>query len=224
MTKTIDLNRKNISEDKIRNMLREKGLGNLLLDDKTLLESRRSFIPDNNKINKDVWLFGYGSLIWNPVIEIEETIIAKVFGYHRKFCLKTQIGRGNEENPGLVLGLEKGGSTSGLALKINSLNAASELDLVWRREMITGAYKPVKLLGHTEKGNIEMIVFVINKNHTNYIGKISEDKTASIISNAKGFLGSGKDYLDKTIESLMRLGINDSYLSRLQNRIMQQNF
>ena len=83
MTKTIDLNRKNISEDKIRNMLREKGLGNLLLDDKTLLESRRSFIPDNNKINKDVWLFGYGSLIWNPVIEIEETIIAKVFGYHR---------------------------------------------------------------------------------------------------------------------------------------------
>ena len=74
MTETIDLNRKNISEDKIRNMLREKGLGNLLLDDKTLLESRRSFIPDNNKINKDVWLFGYGSLIWNPVIEIEETI------------------------------------------------------------------------------------------------------------------------------------------------------
>ena len=99
MTKTIDLNRKNISEDKIRNMLRKKGLGNLLLDDKTLLESRRSFVPDNKKANKDVWLFGYGSLIWNPVIEIEESRIAKVFGYHRKFCLKTQIGRGSEEKP-----------------------------------------------------------------------------------------------------------------------------
>ncbi len=224
MTKTIDLNRKNISEDKIRNMLRKKGLGNLLLDDKTLLESRRSFVPDNKKANKDVWLFGYGSLIWNPVIEIEESRIAKVFGYHRKFCLKTQIGRGSEEKPGLVLGLENGGSTSGLALKVNSLDTASELDLVWRREMITGAYKPVKVFGHTKKGNIEMIVFVINKSHTNYIGKISEAETAYTISSARGFLGSGKDYLDKTVESLVKLGINDSYLSRLQNRIMRQNF
>ena len=224
MTTRISMNRKNIKEDKIRILAKEHGFAEMLLDDKTLLESRQSLVPDNRNPNKDIWVFGYGSLIWNPIVEISEKRIAKAYGYHRKFCLKTEIGRGNKHEPGLVLGLNNGGSTSGIALKINNKLASSELDLIWRREMITGAYKPKNIIGYTNKGKIQMIAFVINKKHDNYLCSITEAETAKMIYKAHGFLGSCREYLDKTCESLNELEINDTYLKRLQRRIFNKKF
>ena len=222
MLKTIQLNKKNIQSDKLRTFVREQGLGSKLLDDETLLKSRRSLVPDNTK--SDVWLFGYGSLIWNPVIEPIKKLKVKTFGYRRRYCLKTQIGRGSKKFPGLVLGLENGGSVTGQALKINNKKIYEELDLVWRREMIMGAYVPKMIKGYTEEGKINMIAFVINKNHENYIKSLSEAETAYMISRAQGFLGTANEYLNKTRESLQSLGLNDNYLKRLHNRIKNKNF
>ena len=222
MQKKIKLNRENIQSDKLRKFVREEGLGEKLLDDETLLKSRRSLIPDNTK--KDVWLFGYGSLIWNPVIEPVKKLKVKNFGYRRRYCLKTKIGRGSKKYPGLVLGLESGGSVTGQALKINNEKIFEELDLVWRREMIMGAYIPKLVSGYTEEGKIDMIAFVINKNHENYIGALSEGETALMISKAQGFLGTALEYLDKTCKSLENLNFHDSYLKRIQKRISEKNF
>ena len=84
-----------------------------ILSDDELLASRRSLIPDDYQ--GEVWLFGYGSLIWNPVLEIAERQIGRIYGYHRRYCLLTKIGRGTPENPGLILGLDHGGSCTGQA-------------------------------------------------------------------------------------------------------------
>ena len=197
MQPTIKLNRQNIKDDKLRQLARNQGFGDKLLDDEILLNSRRKLVPDNT--TSDVWLFAYGSLIWNPVIEPIEKLNVKIYGYRRKYCLKSEIGRGSKDFPGLVLGLNNGGSTLGQALKINTKSAPLELDLIWRREMITGAYIPKILKGHTVKGKINMIAFVINKSHENYLCSISEAKTALMISKAQGYLGTACEYLNKTI-------------------------
>jgi cation transport protein ChaC len=90
----------------------------------------------------EVWLFGYGSLIWNPAFHYIEQKPVLIRGWHREFCLSTPIGRGTPDSPGLVLGLDRGGSCRGVAFRIARAEAEAELELVWRREMVTGAYVP----------------------------------------------------------------------------------
>ena len=223
-TKTPVINRESVKKDQIRDFFRKNGYEEFLLSDDDLLKSRRKFVPDESLFDKDIWLYGYGSLIWNPMVETCETRKVKVYGFHRKFCLKTDIGRGSKQNPGLMLALQNGGSSRGIALKVRGCDAATELDLLWRREMITGAYVPTKVTGHTEKGKIDMIAFVINKNHFSYENSLTEKETAKMIAIAKGFVGTSKEYLDNTIKSLKTLGMEDRYLNRLQNYILENNF
>ncbi len=90
----------------------------------------------------DVWIFAYGSLIWNPLLNFTERQIATLDGWHRSFCLHMLGGRGNRETPGRMLALEPGGVTQGIALRVAEAAAAEELRLVWTREMVTGAYRP----------------------------------------------------------------------------------
>ena len=97
---------------------------------------------DQRTEHGDVWLFGYGSLIWNPLIHYVEKQVGTVHGYHRCFCLWSHTGRGTKANPGLMLGLERGGACRGIAFRIAEALAADELEVVWRREMLTGAYAP----------------------------------------------------------------------------------
>ena len=224
MTQKLSMDKDNIKEGKIRQVFRDQGFGDMLLDDHTLLKSRQSLIPDSEILKTEIWLFGYGSLIWNPFVDPIEKRVVKVHGLHRKFCLKTEIGRGSKKNPGLVLGLTNGGSASGIALKIDSKSALIELDLIWKREMITGAYEPKLIKGYTDKGKVEMIAFIINKMHSNYISSISEAETALMISKAHGFLGTSIEYLEKTCESLNSLGLKDNYLNRLYERIDKKNY
>ena len=104
-----------------------------------LLVSRRSLIPDDADCS-DLWVFGYGSLIFNPIISHDDSTLARLYGYHRRFCLWTKIGRGSPECPGLVLSLDRGGSCVGVAYRLAPATAIAELDLLWRREMLTLSY------------------------------------------------------------------------------------
>ena len=132
-----------------------------------LLESRRLIISDNDDVS-DLWVFGYGSLIYNPIIEHSQRAIASIYGYHRRLCLWTEIGRGSPDCPGLVLSLDRGGSCKGVAFRLSPKNAIDELDLLWRREMMTMAYRPRLLSLHTDLGLKRGLAFVADRALTAY--------------------------------------------------------
>ena len=106
-------------------------------------EREESLRPDSgSKPRGDIWLLGYGSLIWNPTVRFVERRVARVSGWHRAFCLATPAGRGSVDNPGLVLGLEEGGDCDGVAFRISGEVVEAELAMLWKREMLSAAYLP----------------------------------------------------------------------------------
>lgn len=167
----------------------------------------------------DVWVFGYGSLIWNPTIHTVERRRAEVRGYHRRFCLWTHLGRGTMDCPGLTLGLERGGSCSGVVYRIAAAEAEHELLLLWHREMLTGAYEPRWVRAATPEGPVSAVAFCINANHPRYAGKLPENKVAAVIASAEGALGPCCHYLFSTVQHLRDLGIRDRHLERIAHEV-----
>ena len=170
-----------------------------------------------NRPPGDVWLFGYGSLIWNPTIHNIERRVARIDGWHRAFCLSTRAGRGSIDNPGLVLGLEPGGSCMGVALRIAEAAAMAELALLWRREMLTGAYIPhwVDLLDEQGDRFGSGLAFTVNPAGDHYAGDLPEAEVLRRLATAAGSLGSSADYLFRTCDGLRLCGVEDAELERL---------
>jgi glutathione-specific gamma-glutamylcyclotransferase len=168
---------------------------------------------------QDVWLFAYGSLIWNPAFVYVEKCIARVHGFHRRFSLRTKIGRGSPSHPGYVLGLDRGGSCRGVVFRIAEQNVASELEVVWRREMVTGAYVPTWVRAHLAGRTMKALTFVTNRRHPAYVGRFCEDAIARSIATAVGPLGHCRDYLMRTHHGLSDVGIRDRYVSRIGERV-----
>ena len=191
-----------------------------VLTDEQLLASRRAFIPDDYQ-GEDIWVFGYGSLIANPVVDFIETQPAKIYGYHRRFCMWTRIGRGSPDCPGLVLALDNGGSTKGICLRIPAHKAPQELDILWRREMMADSYRPVWLQAKTQTGPLRALSFAIRRNRPIYAPPMSDEATAKIIHQAVGFVGPCRDYLEQTYEALCQADIHDDQMRRLINLVKQ---
>lgn len=168
---------------------------------------------------QDLWLFGYGSLIWNPCIEFAERRLARVRGWHRSFCLWTHGGRGTRTRPGLVLGLEQGGSCRGVAFRIEAAKLETELDIVWRREMVTAAYRPTWVALSDGSNRFRGVTFTINRAHDRYTGKIDEARVIETLALAEGDIGSSRDYLFSTVDHLRTLGMEDSRLVRLAEAV-----
>ncbi len=166
----------------------------------------------------DVWIFAYGSLIWNPLFPVAEERVARVHGFHRAFCIWSRLGRGSPERPGLVLGLDRGGTCRGVALRLEERHVADELLLVWRREMVTGAYKPTWIKARTDQGTVPAIAFVADRLRDSYAGGLSEDDVVRIVGSGAGFLGSCGEYLAQTTAGLAARGIRDEGLERLAAR------
>jgi len=166
----------------------------------------------------DIWIFAYGSLIWNPIFPVAEERVAKVHGLHRSFCIWSRIGRGSPDRPGLVLGLTRGGNCSGVVLRLEQKFIAEELALVWRREMVTGAYKPTWIKARTGQGTVPAIAFVADRLRESYAGDLPEDEVARIVRTGAGFLGSCSEYLAQTTAGLAARGIRDEGLARLAAR------
>jgi cation transport protein ChaC len=165
-------------------------------------------------------VFGYGSLIWNPAFHFTERVVGTVHGYHRRFCLWAHLGRGRPERPGLMLGLERGGSCRGVAYHIAPDAVAEELDIVWRREMIGGAYVPRWVSVYTPVGLVRALTFTINRAHERYARDLQDDEAADAIAGASGFLGACADYLINTVDHLAELGIHDRPLECLRDRVV----
>ena len=153
--------------------------------------------------------------MWNPIIHHVERCAGHIFGYHRAFCLRTGMGRGTPERPGLTLGLERGGTCRGILFRVAGDIAEDELDFVWNREMISQAYTPRLMNAHTTNGVVRAIAFVINPKHIGYAGKLTLKETADAIATAHGRLGRCSEYLENTVLHLDDLGITDGPMHRL---------
>jgi len=165
------------------------------------------------------WIFAYGSLLWNPLFPVAEMRVARLRGYHRRFCIWSLASRGTPQCPGLVLGLEPGGSCVGVALRLPAPLALDELHLLWRREMVVGSYSPRWVALEAEGRRLAALTFVVRRDHPQYAGKLPSDEHVRAIATAAGAFGSTADYLERTRVALIAHGIVDPYLEDLAARI-----
>jgi cation transport protein ChaC len=168
---------------------------------------------------QDLWVFGYGSLIWNPAFHYVAKRPALLRGWHRRFCLKLLMGRGSPQSPGVMLGLDEGGTCHGVAFRVAAAQVREELSLLWQREMYGGAYHARLLPLETDDGPISAVTFVINHDHPRYIKELSLEQTAALIATGCGDLGTCREYLENTVTHLRELGLNDEGLARIASAL-----
>ena len=219
-TKSVGIDRDVLARGDVMSLARERdGNSSAVLSDEALLASRRAMVPDDYA--DDLWVFGYGSLIWNPVVSFNHRIMATIYGYHRRFCMWTTIGRGSPDCPGLVLGLDKGGSTKGMVFRIDKKIAVRELDILWRREMMADSYKPVWVTAQTDEGPLRALTFAMRRDRPIFAPPMPLEKTARIIHDAVGFVGPCKEYLINTQDALASVGIYDKQMAQLSRLVGQ---
>jgi len=170
---------------------------------------------------EDLWIFGYGSLMWRPGFDHTGVVDARLYGYHRAFCVSSVVHRGTRDNPGLVLGLDRGGSVRGKAIRCPAEIREPVIDYLYRREMVTKVYVPkmVKLKLLDEEAWVDALTFVADPGHEQYCGRPSEEEAARIIARASGRGGPNRDYLASTVEHLDQFGINDGPLHAILKRV-----
>jgi glutathione-specific gamma-glutamylcyclotransferase len=162
-----------------------------------------------------VWVFGYGSLIWNPAFSFIERRAALLDGWHRRFCLSSG-GRGSPEKPGVMLALDHGGFCQGIAFRLEESRMEEELQILWNREMLTGAYRACWLAAQTSEGPITIVAFVANHSHPRFVGDLTDSEIAERIAFARGPMGSNLDYFRNTVETIQQLGLRDANLERVR--------
>jgi len=165
--------------------------------------------------HKDLWVFGYASLIWRPEFEFAEQRMAHVRGYHRALKMWSRINRGTPECPGLVFALLNGGSCKGMAYRVPRTRAADALESLWQREMPTGVYDPKWLQCQTQDGVVQALAFTLSRRSPNYTGRLAESAYQQIFAQSCGRYGSTLDYARQTFECLQGAGIHDRELGRL---------
>ena len=164
----------------------------------------------------DLWIFGYGSLMWDPGFPFLKRTPALVRGYHRAFCINSNRWRGTPEQPGLVLGLDRGGACRGVAYLIARARVASTLSDLWAREMRRRIYRVKLLRARFPDGEARAFTFVADPGHPGYAGGLTIAQTAQRIATCRGARGPNIEYLTRTIEHLEELGVRDHNLLRLQ--------
>jgi glutathione-specific gamma-glutamylcyclotransferase len=163
-----------------------------------------------------VWVFGYGSLMWNPLIEFDEQQVATLDGWHRSFCLKSVTGRGQPDRPGRMLSLEPGGAVQGLALRLPDNLAEAELRLLWTREMTSGSYRPLWApLRLADGRSVSAIVFAANPAHPNHDADVRAEAVARAVAGAVGVFGPNIDYVHALDRSLREHGLTDAYVDAI---------
>jgi cation transport protein ChaC len=165
----------------------------------------------------DLWLFAYGSLMWDPAIHVVEIRTGRVEGLHRRFCLKSQIGRGSADMPALMAGLDNGGECHGLVYRIPAEHVDKETEILWMREMIAGTYVPTFLPIDTPQGQVEGLAFVINRQSSRYCQPDLEE-AARLIATGRGVRGTNLEYLENLAERLDLLGLRDPAIEDLLRR------
>ncbi len=167
----------------------------------------------------DLWIFTYGSLMWDPGFRFAERMPALLRGYHRSFCIYSSRFRGTVARPGLVLGLDRGGACRGIAYRIAESDVPQSLEMLWLREMRRRVYVPRLLSVASGEGRRMALTFLANRTHNGYAGKLALEHCAAIIAECCGERGPNVDYLVNTLRHLDALGVHDHRLHRLLAKV-----
>jgi cation transport protein ChaC len=170
------------------------------------------------RLDSDLWIFAYGSLMWDPAIHFSEIRRATANGYHRRFCLETKGGRGSPDAPGLMAGLDYGGLCEGLVFRIEAAHVDQETEILWQREMILHGYTPTFITIETPQDEVEALAFVVMLDGPHYLPNITLEDAAPMIAIAQGFFGSNLEYLDNLAEHFQTMDIHDEDFVRLYER------
>ncbi|ABS63205.1 ChaC family protein [Parvibaculum lavamentivorans DS-1] len=173
---------------------------------------------------QDLWVFGYGSLMWRPGFEHEERRPARLRGYHRSFCVYSHVHRGTPEKPGLVFGLDAGGSCRGVAFRVAGERADETRRYLQAREQVTLVYRDVvKQVELVDTGaRVDALCFVVDRAHKQYAGRLSFEEQVCLIAAGEGRSGPNPDYLESTVRHLDEAGLPDKGLSRLWCAVEQR--
>ena len=170
----------------------------------------------------DLWVFGYGSLMWRPGFEYVERVEARLIGAHRALCVYSFVHRGTPERPGLVLGLDRGGACRGIAFRIVAKKRAATLAYLRAREQVTRVYletvRGVMLIGKPER-RVEAVTYVVDRSHPQYAGRLSVAEQLRLVRGAHGQSGADRDYVLATVTALEALGCRDADLHRLAEQL-----
>lgn len=171
---------------------------------------------------QDLWVFGYGSLIWNPGFDVAETRIARLPGWHRSFCMSSIHHRGTVDSPGLVLALDRAEDAhcDGVAFRVDPARAAATIDYLRERELISSAYLERELpVAFHGGGGAVAVTYVIDRDHDQYLAGMCLEDQARIIAHAVGGRGPNDEYLYNTATHLAELDLADEDLDWLVHRV-----
>ena len=165
------------------------------------------------------WIFGYGSLMWRPGFAFEERVIATVRGYRRALCVYSHVHRGTPEKPGLVLGLDRGGSCKGVAFRIREDQVEATLAYLREREQVTMVYREIILTARLADGRMVRVVsYAVDRRHHQYAGALDLPALERHVGQGVGISGANPDYVRNTFDHMTELGIADPTLAALVER------
>jgi len=167
----------------------------------------------------ELWIFGYGSLMWDPGFPYLKRAPALVYGYHRALCINSNRWRGTPEQPGLVLGLDRGGSCRGIAYLVAAEQVTATIQELWAREMRRHVYKVRRLCARLSDGEARAFAFIADPQHAGYAGALSIEQTAQRVATCCGARGSNIEYLTRTLDHLAELRVRDHNLLRVLDAV-----
>jgi glutathione-specific gamma-glutamylcyclotransferase len=179
----------------------------------------------DDKDNKHLWIFAYGSLMWRPGFSYLERVPARLVGLHRALCVFSFVHRGTPERPGLVLGLDRGGMCRGIAYRVAAASRADTLQYLRSREQVTSVYvetvRQIQLEDHAAR-RVRAVCYIVDRSHVQYAGRLTLAKSLHHVRQGHGRSGANRDYVLETVRALEALGYRESDLHLLAERLKSQ--
>lgn len=175
-------------------------------------------LSDAENCKGDLWVFGYGSLMWRPGFDYVEQVPARLIGEHRALCVYSFVHRGTPEKPGLVLGLDRGGACRGVAFRVAERHRAATVAYLRAREQVTSVYREVTRsvwLENEARQRVGALTYVVDRGHVQYAGRLSQAEQLRHVLQGHGQSGANRDYVLSTVKAIEAEGFRDAQLHRL---------
>jgi cation transport protein ChaC len=175
-------------------------------------------LSDAEPSDADLWVFGYGSLMWRPGFAFTEQVPARLIGEHRALCVYSFDHRGTPEKPGLVLGLDRGGACRGIAFRVEAQHRLETIDYLRAREQTTNVYREVMRsvwLENETRERVSALTYVVDRGHVQYAGRLSLAEQLRHVREGHGRSGNNRDYVLATVKSIEAQGFRDAQLHQL---------